>query len=58
MRRYLGASLIVAGVLILTVNVGELDRVVAAVTYSHGVHLSDLVGAAVVAVGAAILWRR
>lgn len=58
MRRYLGASLIFAGVLILTVNVGELDRVVAAVTYSHGVHLSDLVGAAVVAVGTAILWRR
>jgi len=44
-------------VLILSINVGPLEQVVASVTYTHGVHLSDLVGAAAVAAGTAILWR-
>jgi hypothetical protein len=56
-RRYLGASLIFAGVLVLSINVGPLEQVVASVTYTHGVHLSDLVGGAAVAAGTAILWR-
>ena len=57
MKRYLGTGLIFVGVLILSINVGPLDQVVASVTHTHGVHLSDLVGAATVAVGTAILWR-
>ena len=57
MKRFLGAGLIFAGVLILSINVGPLEQVVASVTYTHGVHLSDLVGAAAVAAGTAILWR-
>lgn len=56
-KRFLAAGLIAAGVLILSVNVGPLDQVIASVTYTHGVHLSDLVGAGLVALGTAILWR-
>jgi hypothetical protein len=56
-KRFFGTGLIFGGVVILSVNVGPLDQVVASVTSSHGVHLSDLVGTAVVAAGTAILWR-
>jgi hypothetical protein len=35
-----------------------LDPVVLSVTQSHGVHLSDLVGSAIVFVGAWLIWNR
>jgi hypothetical protein len=56
-RRYLAVVLIVLGCLTLTVDVTRLDGVVFSVTSTHGVHISDIVGAASVAVGTALLWR-
>jgi hypothetical protein len=42
---------------ILVVDVTPLDSVVVfSVSYSHGVHLSDVIGGAVVVAGIAALW--
>jgi hypothetical protein len=56
MRRPLGALLIVLGCLILVWDVTSLDIVVLSVSSSHGIHVSDLIGAAFVAAGIAVLW--
>jgi hypothetical protein len=56
MRRPLGALLIVLGCVILVWDVTSLDTVVLSVSSTHGIHFSDLIGAAFVAAGIAILW--
>jgi hypothetical protein len=56
MARSLGALLIVVGCVILVVDVTSIDVVVLSVSSSHGIHLSDLIGAAAVLAGIAALW--
>jgi hypothetical protein len=56
MQRLLGALFIVLGCVILVWDVSSLDIVVLSVSSSHGIHLSDVIGAAFVAAGIAILW--
>jgi hypothetical protein len=56
MRRLLGALLIVFGCTILIVDVPFIDEVVLSVSYSRGIHLSDVIGGAAIVGGIATLW--
>jgi hypothetical protein len=56
MRRWLSALFIVLGCVILVVDVSSVDVVVWSVSSSHGIHLSDFIGAALVAAGITTLW--
>jgi hypothetical protein len=57
MRRAAGAALILGGCFVLIVEVRVLDQVIASVSWSRGVHVSDLVGLLLVIVGTALVWR-
>jgi uncharacterized protein YjeT (DUF2065 family) len=56
LQRILGAVLVAVGCAVLVVDVGTFDAVVLSVTKAHGLHLSDLVGGAMVVVGVGVLW--
>jgi hypothetical protein len=58
-RGIFGLFLIGVGLMLVALNVRpSLEPVVLALTANHGVHLTDLVGAAVVYLGAALIWTR
>ena len=50
--------LIAAGYLVLVLDVPSLEQTVLSVTASHGVELSDVVGAVTIACGVALIWHR
>jgi len=55
--RLLGALAIVLGTAVVGFDPNRLDRVVLDLPRgSHGVHLHDLIGAGLVALGIAVLW--
>ena len=56
--RLLATAIVFLGALVLGVDVGA-DRVILeiAIRGNHGVHISDVVGTALLIVGVAILWR-
>jgi hypothetical protein len=56
-RRPVGTALILGGCLVLIVEIRSLDGTVATLSWSRGVHVSDLLGLLIVAVGVALLWR-
>jgi hypothetical protein len=56
-RRPAGAALILVGCFVLAVEIPDLDRIVASFSWDRGVHVSDLVGFALVIAGVALLWR-
>ena len=58
MRRWIGLVLIGAGYLVLVLDVPSLEQTVLSVTASHGVELSDVVGAVTIACGVALIWHR
>ena len=56
LQRLLGATFILVGCAIMVIDVPHLDVVVWSVTYSEGLHLSDLIGGAAVVAGIVTLW--
>lgn len=55
----LGLALIAAGVVAAGLNIrASVNPVVLSVSQNHGVHLLNLVGAMIVAVGTILVWRR
>ena len=58
-RGMLGLALIAAGVVAAGLNIrASVNPVVLSVSQNHGVHLLNLVGAMIVAVGTILVWRR
>ena len=57
MQRWIGLLAIAAGYLALTVSVPGLGASVFAVSATHGVELSDIVGGAAIFAGVAAIWR-
>ncbi|MGH3049910.1 MAG: hypothetical protein ACRDLK_07110 [Gaiellaceae bacterium] len=57
MRRPAGAALILAGSIVLIVQVRVLDDVIASLTWGRGIHLSDILGLILVASGTMLIWR-
>lgn len=55
-QRILGAALVAVGCGILVVDISGVDVVVLSVSRTHGVHLSDVVGAVLVVAGVGVLW--
>jgi hypothetical protein len=56
-RRLLGSALILAGCLVLIVEIRSLDNVVATLSWNRGIHLSDVLGLLIVLAGIAVIWR-
>ncbi len=54
--RFLGALAIVTGVLVLGLDVTRFDSVVETLSPNRGLHLSDVVGTALVGVGLFLMW--
>ena len=58
-RGLLGLAVIGAGVAVVGLNIRpSLDPVVLSLTPNHGIHLSDPIGAAIVYLGAFLIWTR
>jgi hypothetical protein len=55
-RHWLGTSFVVLGFAVLAINVPYLGVTVLTITPSHGVELSDLIGAAALLAGVITLW--
>jgi hypothetical protein len=55
-RRWLGASFVIAGFAVLAFDAPFLDVTVVSLTPDHGVELSDIIGAAALLVGVITLW--
>jgi uncharacterized protein YjeT (DUF2065 family) len=55
MARWTGAALVLAGAVVLAVDLDHGDTVVVDLTASHGVHLSDALGLIVILVGLGLL---
>jgi len=55
--RIAGVASIVIGTAIVGFSPNRWDAVVATLPRGHGIHLNDIVGAALITVGAALLWR-
>jgi hypothetical protein len=53
-----GVALVLLGLVVIGLNVRGLDDVVVTFSSSHGVHLSDAVGAAMVCIGTWLVWIR
>ncbi|HEY7003676.1 MAG TPA: hypothetical protein VH281_05290 [Gaiellaceae bacterium] len=57
MRRYLGASLVLFGCLLIALEGTRWDTVVATFPgRQHGLHASDIIGFCLALVGIAVLW--
>jgi hypothetical protein len=56
MRRWLGTSFVIVGFAFLVIDTPRLNVNVFALTASHGVELTDLIGAAALAAGVILLW--
>jgi hypothetical protein len=55
----LGLALILLGLAVVGLNVREsLDPVVLSLSASHGIHLTDPLGSAIVFAGAWLVWTR
>ena len=52
----MGTLAIVTGVVVLGLDVTRFDSVVETLSPSHGLHLSDVVGTALVGFGIALMW--
>jgi hypothetical protein len=58
-RGVLGLAVIGVGVAVVGLNIRpSLDPVIVSLTRNHGIHLSDPVGAAIVYLGALLIWIR
>ena len=57
MQRWLGTGLILVGVAVLVLDADRWDVTVVSVSRGHGIHLSDLIGLALVLSGIVALWR-
>jgi hypothetical protein len=56
MRRLVGVVSIIVGTAVVGFSPNRWDVVVTALPRGHGVHLNDILGAALVALGTALLW--
>lgn len=56
--RWIGTALVLAGALVLAVDLDHGDTVVVDLTASHGVHLSDALGLVAILVGLVLLLVR
>jgi hypothetical protein len=54
--RVLGALTIVTGVVVLGLDVTRFDSVVETLSPNHGLHLSDVLGSALVGIGILLMW--
>ena len=57
MRRLVGVALILGGCFVLIVEIRIFDKVIASLSWSRGVHVSDLVGLLLVLAGTTLIWR-
>jgi energy-converting hydrogenase Eha subunit E len=57
LSRPAGAALIALGTIIVGFNPARWDTVILVLPRSHGVHVHDLVGTALVVLGTVLLWR-
>jgi hypothetical protein len=58
MLRLVGVAAIVVGTAVVGFSPNRWDVVVATLPRGHGIHLNDILGTALIALGIALLWRR
>jgi len=57
MSRPIGVALIALGTIIVGFSPARWDTVILVLPRSHGIHIHDLVGTTLVALGTVLLWR-
>jgi hypothetical protein len=57
LARMMGVGAIVVGAVAIGFNPNRRDVVILPLPRGHGIHLSDVVGAMLVSLGTAVLWR-